>query len=254
MHNIYLALSRNKMGVLLLCAEEYLIPFHTIKFMMKYGYLADFGPNTQALYSKEGIREAIKRMQSYGGLVPTGTVDDATLALFTKPRCGVKDVEPDNNLGKNRQKRYAIASDGWKKNAITYRVGSFPRDLSRHTVMRQFNQAFKVWSDISPLTFHQTNAHSVDMDIMFRSNQHEDNHPFDGQGNVLAHAFFPNLGSEIRGDVHFDMDEKWQDLSNDDGSHIDGKFVHNILHEDVAKYNNVYLSVVLRLCLTNLLV
>lgn len=54
--------------------------------MMKYGYLADFGPNTEALYSEKGITKAIKKMQSYGGLVPTGVIDKATLALFTKPR------------------------------------------------------------------------------------------------------------------------------------------------------------------------
>ncbi|WAR28456.1 MMP14-like protein [Mya arenaria] len=45
----------------------------------------------------------------------------------------------------------------------------------------------------------------VDIEIKFVNGHHGDNTPFDGSGQTLAHAYFPQYGS----DAHFDDDEKW---------------------------------------------
>lgn len=50
--------------------------------------------------------------------------------------------------------------------------------------------------------------------------EHGDLFPFDGKGQILAHAFFPGAGKG--GDAHFDMDEIW--ITNDRDDDAEGKF------------------------------
>jgi Matrixin len=50
--------------------------------------------------------------------------------------------------------------------------------------------------------------------------------PFDGNGMVLAHAFYPYEYSSFGGDIHFDDDEKWK--LKLDGPFDDGDFFREI--------------------------
>lgn len=34
-------------------------------------------------------------------------------------------------------------------------------------------------------------------------------YPFDGRGNILAHAYYPYEMGAYGGDIHFDDDEQW---------------------------------------------
>lgn len=68
--------------------------------------------------------------------------------------------------------------------------------------------ALKVWSDITPLNFHEVAGNKADIQIDFTKADHNDGYPFDGPGGTVAHAFFPGERFTA-GDTHFDDDEAW---------------------------------------------
>jgi hypothetical protein len=48
-------------------------------------------------------------------------------------------------------------------------------------------------------------------------------YPFDGPGNILAHAFYPYEMDSYGGDIHFDDDENWKIVTTEDTD--DGKII-----------------------------
>ena len=50
--------------------------------MKQFGYLAEGDRNSEALYTEEAITEAVKQMQVFGGLQPSGIIDDKTLKVW----------------------------------------------------------------------------------------------------------------------------------------------------------------------------
>ncbi|KAI1232905.1 Stromelysin-3, partial [Lamprotornis superbus] len=130
-------------------------------------------------------------------------------AGWNPPRCGVPDLPllPDGPSGRNRQKRFVLSGGRWDKTNLTYKIIRFPWQLVKAKVRRTIEEALKVWSDVTPLTFTEVQEGRADIVIDFTRYWHGDNLPFDGPGGILAHAFFPKTHRE--GDVHFDYDETW---------------------------------------------
>lgn len=188
-------------------------PKDMVNFMKQYGYLIDAGPDTDALYTEEGFKKAIRQMQKYGGLPETGFIDDKTLALMSSPRCGVRDIIREDEEKSNRTKRYVIGAEGWKTKTVTYFVANWPAELGPEVTREKIEKSFKMWSNITPLRFVHKNSMSADIIIAFGRGSHGDGYPFDGSGNILAHAFFPYEHGAYGGDVHFDDDEIWIDGS-----------------------------------------
>ena len=69
---------------------------------------------------------------------------------------------------------------------------------------------------MSALSFTKVTSGDADIIIDFVRGRHTalDPNDFDGPGNVLAHAFFPNRFSSLAGDAHFDEDEMFTENTN----------------------------------------
>jgi hypothetical protein len=179
--------------------------------------LNDRGPEVEALYSyldtfghldssekwkdrttfTSGLKAALARFQQYHGILVSGELDQETLALIHTPRCGT----PDTSFGLTGE------GNAWSSKAITYQFGAFTSDLPEVQIRDVFIEAMNQWADAAGLTFTQKTG-AADIVFLFATGNHGDGENFDGQGGVLAHAFYPP-----NGDCHFDDDETWTNLS-----------------------------------------
>ncbi|KAL2077968.1 hypothetical protein ACEWY4_025653 [Coilia grayii] len=189
--------------------------YRGVGWLSRYGYLPPPDPRVGKLQTKEGIENAIREMQRFGGIEQTGKLDDKTLALMSKPRCSLPDIMGSEDIMKRRRrKRYILSGLHWRKKIITWSIYNNPklsRNLKPDLVRDIMTYALKAWRDATPLEFKelsQDRRADADMEISFARSHHEDGYPFDGRGGTLAHAFFPGE-SRISGNTHFDDDEEW---------------------------------------------
>ncbi|CAG07487.1 unnamed protein product, partial [Tetraodon nigroviridis] len=165
-------------------------------YLKKFGYIDT--QRRSGLDSVFSISKAVTRLQKQLGLKETGELDKATLESMKQPRCGVPDVA-----------NYATFEGDlkWDHNDITYRVLNYSPDMDSSVIDDAFARAFKVWSDVTPLTFTRLFDGTADIMISFGKADHGDFYPFDGKDGLLAHAYPPGEG--VQGDAHFDDDEYW---------------------------------------------
>ncbi|TNN54272.1 Matrix metalloproteinase-25 [Liparis tanakae] len=194
--------------------------YRAVDWLSRYGYLPPPDPRTSRLQTKEGIENAIRLMQRFGGVQESGVLDTETLKLMSTPRCSLPDVLGNEDMLRKRRRRYALSGLKWHKTDLTWSVHSYPSaslspGLPRELVDTILTHAFKAWSDEVPLSFRRlpgdvgaAAAAGGDIRVAFARSLHDDGYPFDGQGGTLAHAFFPGR-DEVAGDTHFDDDEIW---------------------------------------------
>uniref|UniRef100_K7GCY2 Matrix metallopeptidase 9 n=1 Tax=Pelodiscus sinensis TaxID=13735 RepID=K7GCY2_PELSI len=124
-------------------------------YLQRFGY-AEPGPETRS--RQVSLAKALRRMQKKLGLEETGELDASTLEAMRAPRCGVPDVG-----------RF-LTFEGdlkWEHHDLTYRVLNYSPDLDAAVIDDAFERAFKVWSEVTPLTFTQLRSGEADIMIQF---------------------------------------------------------------------------------------
>ncbi|UXI18425.1 hypothetical protein NH340_JMT04368 [Sarcoptes scabiei] len=179
------------------------------------------------LISENIYSQAVMEFQRFAGLNESGVLDEETIHMMNAPRCGNKDMIGHGEEAKRRRKRYALQGSKWRRTDLTYRISQYPSklNLKRSDVDNEIARAFRVWSEVTPLNFHEKKTGRVHIDIRFESGEHGDGDPFDGPGNTLAHAYFPQYG----GDAHFDNEEHWT-VSSHSGTNIFQVAAHELGH------------------------
>uniref|UniRef100_A0A8C3JV84 Peptidase metallopeptidase domain-containing protein n=1 Tax=Calidris pygmaea TaxID=425635 RepID=A0A8C3JV84_9CHAR len=150
------------------------------------------------------LEERIKEMQKFFHLNVTGNLTAETAEIMKRSRCGLPDVTGYKALAE---------SSRWEKTRLTYRIVTYTTDLTPKQVDNAIKKAFMVWSDVTPLQFERVFFGYADIMIGFAYFAHGDGYPFDGRGNVLAHAFGP--GGGLGGDAHFDDSERWSETNKE---------------------------------------
>ncbi|XP_075448534.1 matrix metalloproteinase-18-like [Ascaphus truei] len=168
------------------------------EYLKKYYNLKTDGSRQSRKKNSIPFSEKISQMQEFFGLEVTGKLDADTMKMMKQPRCGVTDVGQYSTF---------TGRPVWRKKDIRYRILNYTPDIARADVDTAIQKAFKVWSDVTPLTFTRIYDGISDIEISFGAQVHGDFYPFDGPRGTLAHAYAP--GDVIGGDAHFDEDETW---------------------------------------------
>ncbi|MEQ2185094.1 hypothetical protein GOODEAATRI_014725 [Goodea atripinnis] len=111
-------------------------------YLKKFGYMET--EHRSSFQSMVSTSKALKRMQRQMGLEETGELDKKTLEAMKHPRCGVPDVANYKTFDGDLK---------WDHNDVTYRILNYSPDMDSSLIDDAFARAFKVWSDVTPLTF-----------------------------------------------------------------------------------------------------
>lgn len=200
--------------------RDALVPM-TGYFLGRFGYLEEHDCPPDLLCPH--LSRAVRRFQAFYRLEETGALNLETLKLMSRPRCGLPDLEPGEigGPGVEDSDPFVFGGTPWDQQQVRWFMGTGTPDLAAEVGAVQ--TALNTWAGLIPRTFPQTaTTTDAQLRVSWETGDHGDGFPFDGSGNVYAHAFYPQDGR-----VHFDDAESW--ALSDGGGNVDVETV--ALHE-----------------------
>jgi hypothetical protein len=175
------------------------------RFLRRFGYLRSA---TDHGTLDADTSRALRDFQSIMRVAPSGKLDPATAEALERRRCGLSDAHlVDGSLP---IANYVLVGCSFLKISFTHRFANGTPDISGDGERAAIQAAFQTWADaLCGVTFVEASG-TTDFVSGWFTGDHGDGAPFDGPGNVLAHAFFPPpCGGSFAGNMHFDEDENW---------------------------------------------
>ncbi|MBA0769161.1 hypothetical protein Gotri_017924, partial [Gossypium trilobum] len=175
------------------------------QYLKAFGYYPINGSSHTDSFD-DVLESALKSYQQYYRLKVTGRIDSNTLKKMSTPRCGIQDIfnDSDDDVKFSMIANYSFFNGmpRWNKRQLTYMFRSSAFVISDQQFRPITARALNKWAAVSNFAFREANPSDIVMG--FHRGFHGDNAPFDGPGNVLAHAFAPRDGR-----LHYDADESW---------------------------------------------
>lgn len=186
------------------------------QYFKAFGYYPNGNNNILTDDFDDSLESALKTYQQHYRLKVTGRIDFDTIQEMAIPRCGVQDIFSNSNIDDHvmfdmvANYTFFDGMPRWSKRQLTYSFRSSARVISVGQLKPIMDRAFQKWADVSSFTFREAPIFArADIEVGFHRRFHWDNYPFDGRGNVLAHAFAPEIGR-----LHYDADENWSTSNN----------------------------------------